>query len=462
MKIFKFKEFKFELKINELKSIDSYNVVNFIESRILKEYEKNSDSPSKLLVKLIEIITESMLEFYKIKDNKINRDKIKSAFSKYFKIRNNKIEFDYLFPDGDEMQTYELHQHLGYILKIINIEVGKVFPNEIDNLELQLKPFKYGGDSIKDDVLKKNIYDWEYTFETLDKLLYDFLVGNVDDVDFKRFKLVIDKNLDNLKDFVEKKEYEAVIKNESSSISTIDSKKITDKIYLIDYVGTLHNFLKKSNLVDNDFLDLLSTFLRWIDTGKVSTYKKELKSKFDEERRLKNEEERLGLKKLEDELKLENERLKTLESELNRIENDTKHISIDFFEKTLQPIKKRLEDANKDVLCYCQSGRKYKNCHRQDDLQTFKPYRYSIQQMKDRIKFPKLIEESNKKIKTLSRQIEEEKKNRKNIMLKRLEEQRIALEDKIKKMESENTTDKDSLNKMKNALQGIKKQIQEL
>jgi len=47
-------------------------------------------------------------------------------------------------------------------------------------------------------------------------------------------------------------------------------------------------------------------------------------------------------------------------------------------------------------------------------------------------------------------------------MLKRLEEQRIALEDKIKKMESENTTDKDSLNKMKNALQGIKKQIQEL
>lgn len=423
MKIFKFKEFKFELKINELKTIDSYNVVNFIESRILKEYGKNSDSPSKLLFKLIEIITESMLEFYKIKDNKINRDKIKSAFGKYFKIRNNKIEFDYLFPDGNEMQTYELHQHLGHILTIINIEVGKVFPNEIDNLELELRPFKYSGDSIKDDVLKKNIYDWEYTFETLDKLLYDFLVGNVDDVDFKRFKLVIDKNLDNLKDFVEKKEYEALIKSESSFISTIDGKKITDKKYLIDYVGTLHNFLKKSNLVDNDFLDLLSTFLRWIDTGKVSTYKKELKSKFDEERRLKNEEERLRLKKIEDKRKLENENLKRLEDQRTSLQNQIK----------------KMEDENYS-----------------------KKHNYYISAQKSLKEVEKSIEESNKKIETLSKQIEEEKKNRKNIMLKRLEEQRIALEDRIKKMESENTTDKNSLNKMKNALQGIKKQIQEL
>lgn len=144
----------------------------------------------------------------------------------------------------------------------------KLFPNEIGDLELELKPYKYSGDVLNGDVLTKNIYDWEYTFETLEKLFYGFLVDNLNDEDFNKSKGIIDENLDKIKDFIKKNEYknsipyDRITKNSVLYIETINSKKILDKNYLFKYIDVLQDFALVRNF-DEEFINFLGKFKKW-------------------------------------------------------------------------------------------------------------------------------------------------------------------------------------------------------
>ena len=113
-----------------------------------------------------------------------------------------------------------------------------------------------------DDELSFDIEKWLFTYETLEKFLYDFLVENVDD--FEKYQLIIDENIDKLKNYVDSK----FIKNEDLEIVPIEYdmlKHFNIKKYLIPYMEKLIKFNNDANIFDELFVELLGELKIWME-----------------------------------------------------------------------------------------------------------------------------------------------------------------------------------------------------
>lgn len=290
-----------ERQLNELMSFDNYDAVTFVSKKLYYElnilsklvWDDNGklicisakttcSTESEITYKVTKVIIDSIIEFYGLEDNEANRKKINSLFyldyNRFMRlqlhIKNKKRDFEaqhdedfYIIADFGDRKVY---------YSKIKTMVGKL----VELLENKYPEWAEGGDFKKEkilpykktpfegDELSRGIYDWNTTFDTLEKLFYDFLFENLGDAEYKNYKGIIDSNLDKLKEYVGKNDYSPHISYTKMypniMISPLEQDKIYDKEYLYDYIETLRDIGIEKKLFDRDFINFLFTFNKFI------------------------------------------------------------------------------------------------------------------------------------------------------------------------------------------------------
>ena len=279
-------------QLNELMSLENYDAVTFISNNLIDELERLSkivfdedgnisrDFPrEKELINIFtNVIVNSIIEFYELEDNEENRKKINSLFYFYFNIvqrlqlhiKNKKRDFQtivYFYGSrGEDYNDESIKPIIGKLVELLE----KKYPEWVEKAEFkksELLPYKKT--PFQGDELSRGIYDWNTTFETLEKLFYDFLFENLEHAEYENYKGIIDSNLDKLKEYVGKNDYSPYISYTKMypniMISPLEQDKIYDKEYLYDYIETLRDIGIEKKLFDRDFINFLFSIKEFIE-----------------------------------------------------------------------------------------------------------------------------------------------------------------------------------------------------
>lgn len=278
-----------ERQLNELMSLENYDAVTFISNKLIGELERlskismddngkvRSDFPQEkeLINILTNVIVNSIIEFYELEDSEENRKKINSLFyldfnlfmRLQFHIKNKKRDFNSIARFYDIDYDDELIKTM--VGKLVE-ELGKRYPEWVDGGDFKkekILPYKKTPFE-SDDELSRGIYDWNTTFDTLEKLFYDFLFENLEDTEYEKYKTIIGRNLDKLKEYVGNNNYKtniAYVKEYPNiMITTLEQDKIYNKGYLLKYIESLRDIGIEKKLFDRDFINFLFTFNKFI------------------------------------------------------------------------------------------------------------------------------------------------------------------------------------------------------
>ena len=276
------------LQINELKSLDSYDPVAFVSNKLISALKRltelqideegraiNGMVTERDLIKTTnESIVKSILEFYELDDNKENRKKINSTFHLYYNIVQNlqlhiknakKDVMNIYFGRTNHIDDLALKQTIEKLIGEIESK-NPTWKEAVEFKKIEILPFKKT--KFITDYENRQIYDWLTTFETLEKLFLNFLFENLDDTQFEKYKGIIDKNIDKLKQYVEDKDYRAYIAYDKMfpniMISPLDQNRIYDKKYFSNYIDDLHDLGIEKNLFEKDFIEFLKLFKKSI------------------------------------------------------------------------------------------------------------------------------------------------------------------------------------------------------
>ena len=266
-------------QLNELMSFDNYDAVTFISNKLIGELNNliatQVPQEKELINILTKVIINSIIEFYELEDSEGNRKKINSLFHLHLNItqmlqlhiKNKKKDFDVIASlYGEEVYDYWVKTLIGVLVE----ELGKRYPEWVDGGDFKkekILPYKKTPFE-SDDELSHGIYDWNTTFDTLEKLFYDFLFENLEDAEYEKYKTIIDSNLDRFKDYVVKNDYKKHIyydkpisgKMGKRMIKVLDQDKIYDKKYIYEYISLLHEIGIEKKLFDKDFIEFLVMF----------------------------------------------------------------------------------------------------------------------------------------------------------------------------------------------------------
>jgi len=268
-----------EEQLNELMSLENYDTVTFISNKLIDELNNLIATQIPQEKELINILTNtivnSIIEFYELEDSEENRKKINSLFHLYLNItqrlqlhiKNKKKDFDsiaYLF--GNEKIYFDaIKKMIGKLVELLE----KKYPEWVESAEYKktsILPYKKT--RFISDYENRQIYDWLTTFETLEKLFYDFVFENLGDDEYQKYKTIIDRNLDKLKEYVEKNDYKTYIGYDkvypNFMFKTLEQDKIYDKKYLLNYIESLRDIGIEKNLFDRDFINFLFEFNKFI------------------------------------------------------------------------------------------------------------------------------------------------------------------------------------------------------
>jgi len=268
-----------ERQLNELMSLENYDAVTFISNKLIDELNNLIATQIPQEKELINILTNtivnSIIEFYELEDSEENRKKINSLFHLYLNIiqrlqlhiKNKKKDFDsiaYLF--GNEKIYFDvIKKMIGKLVELLE----KKYPEWVERSEFkksELLPYKKT--PFQGDELSRGIYDWKTTFETLEKLFYDFLFENLGDDEYQKYKTIIDRNLDKLKEYVAKNDYKNYIGYDKMfpniMIKTLEQGMIYDKKYFSGYIESLRDIGIDKKLFDKDFVKFLNMFKKFI------------------------------------------------------------------------------------------------------------------------------------------------------------------------------------------------------
>jgi hypothetical protein len=267
-----------ERQLNELMSLENYDAVTFISNKLIGELNnliaQQIPQEKELINILTNVIVNSIIEFYELEDSEGNRKKINSLFHLYLNImqrlqlhiNNKKRDFDSIAYDDKIVYDDKIKTMVGKLVEVL----GKRYPDWVEAGEFKkekILPYK-NTPFQSDDELSVGIYDWNTTFDTLEKLFYDFLFENLEDVEYEKYKTIIDSNMDRFKDYVEKNDYKKHIyydkpisdKMGKRMIKVLDQDKIYDKKYISEYIYSLHDIGIEKKLFDKDFIKFLVMF----------------------------------------------------------------------------------------------------------------------------------------------------------------------------------------------------------
>ena len=279
---------KKNILINELVEL---NTPEFFEKNMIKKIrlllEENDNfkfddgvrgSKDKAFKKAIkglkEVIDDCMVSYYHLDKRDMNelnymyeiyRPKPESQRNsiriKLFDENIQEKDFFLLSLNGSEFKEDINNNNLFFNLLFIGMRKFKDKESVRQEKILDIFPYKKT-EFEPDDELSFDIEKWLFTYETLEKFLYDFLVENVDD--FEKYQLIIDENIDKLKNYVDSK----FIKNENLEINPIDYdmlKHFNIKKYLIPYIEKLIKFNNGVDIFDELFVELLGELKIWME-----------------------------------------------------------------------------------------------------------------------------------------------------------------------------------------------------
>lgn len=279
-----------EEQLNELMSLENYDAITFISNKLIDELNKlfkllvdndgkiiSDDSTERELInKITRVIVKSIIEFYELEDDVENRKKINSLFHLYLNItqrlqlhiKNKNKDFDsiaYLYSSGEKVYVDKIKKMIGKLVELL----GKKYPEWGDSAEYKktsILPYKKT--RFISDYENRQIYDWLTTFETLEKLFYNFLFENLGDDEYQKYKTIIDRNLDKLKEYVAKNDYKTYIGYDKMfpniMIKTLEQGMIYDKKYFSGYIESLRDIGIDKKLFDKDFIKFLDMFKKFI------------------------------------------------------------------------------------------------------------------------------------------------------------------------------------------------------
>jgi hypothetical protein len=233
---------------------------------------------------------------------------INTTTDNYHDPKTGGTKLNNLIIDIDEAAGYQsglygfFFENLKVNLEFLIKKIEEKFPEEkADKLALLL-PYKKSKIET-DDKLVQNINDWQFTFETIKKLLYEFAYNpdNVTEEQMKDFSgIFIDECVDLLEEIVKNHDYSTEIVfgtrsyENSYKLTNLDESRITDQQYMKEYMfdlrnllvtyfndnGSLkrntpffeemHEYINNSNLKGDSiikFKDLLALFVNWIPSG---------------------------------------------------------------------------------------------------------------------------------------------------------------------------------------------------
>lgn len=279
-----------EEQLNELMSLENYDAVTFISNNLIDELNRlfkllvddngkiNSDDSTEreLIYKITNVIVKSIIKFYELDDNGENRKKINSLFHLYLNItqrlqlhiKNKNKDFDsiaYLYASGEKIYFDRIKTMVGKLVELLETK----YPEWVEGAEFkktEILPYKKT--PFQGDELGYGIYDWNTTFETLEKIFYSFLFDNLGDDEYEKYKSVIDRNLDKLKEYVAKNNYKTYIAYDKMfpniMIKTLEQGMIYDKKYFSGYIESLRDIGIDKKLFDKDFIKFLEMFRKFI------------------------------------------------------------------------------------------------------------------------------------------------------------------------------------------------------
>ena len=294
MKIKLFKDFI----INELKSNNtltkndfSENIYNDLKSLIGKQKNKLSD----ILNDVEQIIFDNIIEYYNLDQSYL--PKLKKIFK--LKATGEKITINLLgkkspsIPNWWTILLVLWRDNSGYIPAVIGLndllrKMEFEFPDvakERAELKLDILPYKKS-EFKPEDELAKRIYDWDFTFELLEKLLYDFISENVDDDDFKAYNKIIDKGIDDLKEYIKQNNYSYQedmrdpnddwngrrngddfslrLIGKGIGYNDINDNNTDLKMDLFYFINGVEKLIKNNKIkLNNDFFRLLENLKKW-------------------------------------------------------------------------------------------------------------------------------------------------------------------------------------------------------
>ena len=235
----------FESFLNELKSLDSYDVNTFISNNLIDALTKITGH-KKGLTKIgknekqiqfdvarinkssiiIDVVTnsiiDSIIEFYDVDNTPQNRKNITSLFyvdtneygAVYLHINKGR-DFKEIYDEGVGLykdNTIIFEDRIAEMISKLLDKLKKKYPKWAKDSELKKSEIlPYVKTKFQGDDLAKSIYDWNTTFDTLEKLFYEYSFDNLEDSDYKKNVGIIDRNLDKLKQYVEKNDYKTYI-----------------------------------------------------------------------------------------------------------------------------------------------------------------------------------------------------------------------------------------------------------
>lgn len=272
-------------QLNELKSLERYDANTFISNKLIGFLNKLSkflvaddgtfisdDSTEReIIYKVTKDIIDSIIEFYDLEDNAENRKKINSLFHVYNNIVNNlqlhvhgkEKDFDNIYIKGKIFED-----RIRIMISLLIEELKKKYPEWVEGSEFKKSEIlPYVKSKFQGDDLARRIYDWNVTFDTLEKLFYDFLHENLNDDEYEKYKGLIDSNLDKFKEYVVKNDYLEIISDKRyypNIIRTLDQTRIIDKKYLYNYIYSLHDLGIEHKLFDEDFIEFLDKLKKFI------------------------------------------------------------------------------------------------------------------------------------------------------------------------------------------------------
>jgi hypothetical protein len=170
----------------------------------------------------------------------------------------------------------------------------KLFSKEIDEHKQSNKDLYFYSKSKmeSEDDLAKRIYDWDFTFDTLERIFTEYLDEHAsDEVYNKNFDTILDK-LKSIENFISNKDYASRFNavnenkklyyitededyngsessenefNEELYLTPLDDQRKNDYKYLSNYIGRLSGFCSVNNVIpQNDpFYDMLEELKKW-------------------------------------------------------------------------------------------------------------------------------------------------------------------------------------------------------
>jgi hypothetical protein len=281
-----------ERQLNELMSLENYDAKTFISNRVIdtlkKLIKKDIDNEgralngfpteSELVNGVTNSIINSVIEFYEIDNTLQNRKKINSLFYVYYNvvnllqlhIHNREKDFKVIYREGVGVFKTQIFEDriVEMISKLID-ELKKKYPKWVEGSEFKKSEIlPYVKTKFEGDDLVKRIYDWNLTFDTLEKLFYEFSFDNLENSGYEKYIGIIDRNLEKFKQYVEKNDYKTYIGYvklyPNIGIKPLEQDLIYDKKYFYEYINSLIDIGIETNLFDKDFIEFLNIFKRFI------------------------------------------------------------------------------------------------------------------------------------------------------------------------------------------------------